>query len=202
VNLSPDSLAWEKSAGLLPAVVQHADTGTVLMLGYMNREALARTLASGCATFWSRSRGRLWEKGETSGNRLDVVSVHADCDGDTLLLRARPQGPVCHQGTSDCFPEAAPLPAGFIGHLAQVVAERSKADPADSYTARLIASGSRRVAQKVAEEGVEVALASAAGDRPALVEESADLLYHLLVTLQDAKVPLEDVMRCLAARRR
>ena len=200
MNLDANKLDWSKGDGLLPAVVQDADTGTVLMLAFMNRDALARTLTNRHATFWSRSRGRLWEKGETSGNTLDVVSVYADCDGDTLLLRVRPRGPVCHTGAPDCFPYATPMPAGFLGRLARIVSERAKAPPAESYTARLLAQGASRVAQKVGEEGVEVALAAAIGERQELINESADLLYHLLVALESNKVTLSEVTRCLAER--
>ena len=202
MNLEIAKLAWDKSDGLVPAVVQDADSGTVLMLGYMNKEALKLTLANRRATFWSRSRRKLWEKGETSGNTLDVVSVHADCDGDTLLLRVRPRGPVCHTGNSDCFPDAGPLPAGFLGRLAKIISERAKAPATESYTARLLGEGISRLAQKVGEEGVEVALAAATGDRQGLIDESADLLYHLLVTLEGAGVRLDEVTACLGKRSR
>jgi phosphoribosyl-AMP cyclohydrolase / phosphoribosyl-ATP pyrophosphohydrolase len=197
-----DGLAWEKCGGLLPAVVQDADSGAVLMLGFMDREALARTVASGRATFWSRSRQRLWEKGETSGNTLEVLGVHADCDSDTLLLRVRPQGAVCHTGAADCFPGAAALPPAFLGHLARIVAERATAPVEQSYTARLLAEGMGRLAQKVGEEGVETALAAVGGDRQALLAESADLVYHLLVLLQGAGLSLTDLSRCLEERHR
>jgi phosphoribosyl-ATP pyrophosphohydrolase/phosphoribosyl-AMP cyclohydrolase len=202
MNLEPDKLDWDKSGGLLPAVVQDADSGSVLMLGFMNEKALAHTLAHKRATFWSRSRNRLWEKGETSGNTLDVVSVHADCDGDTLLVRVRPRGPVCHLGTADCFPDAPALPAGFLATLAGVISKRAKAPAAESYTARLLGQGINRVAQKVGEEGVELALAAATGDRQAVIDESADLLYHLLVTLEGSGVTLSEVTACLASRQR
>ena len=197
-----ESLDWEKCGGLLPAVVQDADSGVVLMLGFMDREALARTVASGRATFWSRSRQRLWEKGETSGNTLHVLAVHADCDGDTLLLRVRPRGAVCHTGAADCFPGAAPLPAAFLGSLSRIVSERAAAPVERSYTARLLAEGMGRLAQKVGEEGVETALAAVGGDREALLAESADLVYHLLVLLQGAGLGLTELSRCLEARHR
>lgn len=197
-----EGLAWGKCGGLLPAVVQDADSGAVLMLGFMDREALAHTVASGRATFWSRSRQRLWEKGETSGNILQVLAIYVDCDADTLLVQVRPQGPVCHTGAAGCFPGAAALPAAFLGRLARIVAERAGAPTEQSYTARLLAEGMGRLAQKVGEEGVETALAAVGGDRQALLDESADLVYHLLVLLQGAGLGLPDLSRCLEDRHR
>jgi phosphoribosyl-AMP cyclohydrolase / phosphoribosyl-ATP pyrophosphohydrolase len=186
--------------GLIPVVVQDVGSGAVLMLAFADREAVERTLATGQAHFWSRSRQALWRKGETSGNTLEVVEVAADCDGDALLVRAKPAGPACHQGTRSCFePNAARLELGW---LAAVLESRRGADPATSYTARLLAQGVERIAQKVGEEGVETAIAAVAlaarGEeeggprRTALVGEAADLLYHLLVLLQASGVdPLE-----------
>jgi phosphoribosyl-ATP pyrophosphohydrolase/phosphoribosyl-AMP cyclohydrolase len=197
-----DSLAWDKMDGLLPAIVQDAATGQVLMLGYMNREALAATLDCGFVTFFSRSKQRLWQKGETSGNRLALRSVHADCDDDALLVRARPQGPTCHLGTASCFgADAAPGPA-WLGRLQDVVRERAGAPPEQSYTARLIAAGLPRIAQKVGEEGVETALAAVTADDEALIGEAADLLYHLIVLLHARGLALEDVVKVLEQRHR
>lgn len=178
--------------GLLPVVVQDAGSGAVLMLAYANREAVEKTLTTGQAHFWSRSRQSLWKKGETSGNTLQVLEVTADCDGDALLVRALPAGPACHRGTRSCF---EPNPARLeLGWLAEVLASRQGADPETSYTARLLARGVERIAQKVGEEGVETAIAAVSaavrgpgeGDerRKALIGEASDLIYHLLVLLQ------------------
>lgn len=177
------ALDWDKMGGLIPAVVQHAETRQVLMLGYMDRAALEATLASGSVTFFSRSKGRLWTKGETSGNRLEVGAVRADCDGDALLVEARPLGPTCHLGTQSCFGHE-PAGAAWLAELAAIVRDRAGASPEESYTARLLAKGPIRIAQKVGEEGVEVALAAATGERDEVVSETADLLYHLTVLMQ------------------
>ncbi|HTU12495.1 MAG TPA: bifunctional phosphoribosyl-AMP cyclohydrolase/phosphoribosyl-ATP diphosphatase HisIE [Allosphingosinicella sp.] len=197
-----DALAWSKMDGLLPAIVQDAGTGQVLMLGYMDRAALEATLASGFATFFSRSRGRLWQKGETSGNRLAVKAVLADCDDDALLVRAIPGGPTCHLGTTSCFGAEGPSGVGFLGKLARIVHERAQADPAESYTARLLAEGPQRIAQKVGEEGVEVALAAVTRDAEGCTEEAADLLYHLVVLMEAKGFGWDDVARVLAERHR
>jgi phosphoribosyl-ATP pyrophosphohydrolase/phosphoribosyl-AMP cyclohydrolase len=169
------------------------------MLGYMDRVALAATLESGFATFFSRSKGRLWRKGETSGNRLRVVSVHEDCDGDALLVRAVPEGPTCHLGTASCFggEEAGP---GWLAELSRIVAERASAPPEESYTARLIAEGLPRIAQKVGEEGVEIALAAVTRDAAGCAEEVADLLYHLTVLMQAKGFGWGDVIAILRER--
>ena len=201
-----DQLDWTKAGGLVPAVVQDADGGAVLMVGYMNREALEATRASGRVTFWSRSKRRLWTKGETSGNHLAVRSIAADCDRDTLLILARPSGPVCHLGTRTCFGESRPRAAAeslaFLGTLEAVIAERIADPRPDSYTAKLLAAGPRRIAQKVGEEGVELALAAAAQDDAAILSEAADLLYHVLVLLQSRRLPLRNVVEELEARHR
>lgn len=193
-------LDWGKMDGLLPAVVQDAATGQVLMLGYMDRAALEATLESGFATFFSRSKDRLWQKGETSGNRLAVVTVHGDCDGDALLVRAVPEGPTCHEGTTSCFDTGEAQGPGWLGALARIVDDRASAPPAESYTARLIAEGPMRIAQKIGEEGVEVALAGAAGPREGCVEETADLLYHLSVLMKVRGFGWDDVVATLKAR--
>ena len=195
-----DALAWDKMDGLLPAVVQDAASGQVLMLGYMTREALSATLASGRVTFWSRSKQRLWEKGETSGNGLSVVDVKADCDGDALLIRADPAGPTCHLGTTSCFGEGEAEGAGFLGTLARIVRARAAAPPEESYTARLIAEGPAKIAQKVGEEGVEVALAAVTRDVEGCAEETADLLYHLTVLMQLRGYGWEEVAEVLQRR--
>ena len=199
---SLDDLDFDKVDGLMPAIVQDADTGRVLMLGYMNRDALEKTHATGHVTFFSRSRQRLWTKGETSGNTLELVSLNADCDRDTLLVQAIPHGPTCHLGTDTCWGDEVKPAVGFLGELERVIESRADADPESSYTARLLNKGVKRCAQKVGEEGVEVALAATAGDREELINESADLLYHLLVTLGARDVSLEEVCQQLESRHR
>lgn len=198
-----DRLAFEKQAGLLPAIVQHADTGAVLMLGYMNRLALEATIERGRVVFFSRSKQRLWEKGETSLHTLDVIDVVQDCDDDTLLVLAIPRGPTCHTGTNTCFGDVARTRAerfAFLGSLEGIVEQRVAERPEGSYTARLFASGTRRIAQKVGEEGVEVALAATTESPEKLVGEAADFLYHLVVLLKDRGVSLEAVTRELESR--
>ncbi|HEX4954177.1 MAG TPA: bifunctional phosphoribosyl-AMP cyclohydrolase/phosphoribosyl-ATP diphosphatase HisIE [Thermoanaerobaculia bacterium] len=199
MSLDLDALRFDEK-GLMPVVVQHAATGAVLMLAFADREAVARTVATGEVWFWSRSRQGLWKKGETSGNVLRVASLYADCDGDSLLVRAWPAGPTCHRGTASCFDGA---PASLeLGWLAEVVASRRAASPESSYTARLLAEGLDRVAQKVGEEGVETALAAVRhgpGD-PRLASEAADLLYHLVVLLEATSVGLPEVAEVLVRR--
>lgn len=192
-------LDWEKTDGMMPAIVQHAVSGEVLMHGYMNQEALEKTLASGKVTFWSRTKERLWTKGETSENYLNVASITPDCDNDTLLILANPVGPTCHLGTSSCFSPAAP-DWTFLYQLEQLLAERKHADPKSSYTASLYASGTKRIAQKVGEEGVETALAATVNDREELTNEASDLLYHLLVLLQDQDLDLSRIINNLRQR--
>lgn len=199
---NPGNLAWDKVDGLMPAIVQDAGTGRVLMLGYMNQEALEKTRATGHVTFFSRSKQRLWTKGETSGNTLELASLQADCDGDALLVQAVPHGPTCHLGTDTCWGDGIHPSVGFLARLERVVESRRGTDPDSSYTARLLAEGVKRCAQKVGEEGVEVALAATAGDSDELIDESADLLYHLLVTLAASDVSLEEVCRRLESRHR
>ncbi len=197
-----DDLDWQKGQGLLPTIIQHADDGRVLMLGYMNAEALEATRSSGRVTFYSRSKQRLWTKGETSGNHLELVDVLADCDRDTLLVLARPKGPACHTGTDTCFGNTRSPRVGFLAELERTIGERVGTDPEKSYTARLLAEGTKRCAQKVGEEGVEVALAASAGERDELASESADLLYHLLVCLRSAGTDLDSVLEVLIKRHR
>lgn len=196
------TLDWDKMAGLIPALVQDADSGAILMQGYMNPEALEMTQRDGFVTFYSRSKQRLWRKGETSGHTLSVVSIKADCDGDSLLIAARPAGPVCHTGAETCFGDEALPSIGFIGTLERIIEERLSASPEESYTARLMAKGIRKIAQKVGEEGVEVALAGVAEGDEALINESADLMFHLLVLLKARGVTLAQVAACLKERHR
>ncbi len=201
---APDArtLDFQKAAdGLLPAVVQDARTGRVLMVGYVDEAAYRATVETGRMTFFSRSKGRLWVKGETSGHVLDVEEIRADCDQDALLVRARPHGPVCHTGADTCFEEANTPGVSFLGRLEGIVRERRAADPATSYTARLFADGVTRMAQKVGEEGVEVALAAATGaGRDELLGEAADLLFHLTVLLEATGASLTDAVAVLEAR--
>lgn len=201
--VSVEQINWGKDAGLVPAIVQHAQSGAVLMLGYMNREALQTTLERGRVVFYSRSRQRLWEKGETSGHTLTVKQIRVDCDHDTLLITALPAGPVCHTGTATCFgdePTSDASRLAFLGELESIIASRIEGAAEASYTARLVASGVRRVSQKVGEEGLEVALAGASEDDPQLISEAADLLYHLLVLLRARGLRLEQVVAELASR--
>lgn len=195
-------LDWDKADGLIPAIVQDAGTRQVLMLGYMNREALAATLESGFVTFFSRSKGRLWQKGESSSNRLKLRTILPDCDNDALLVTAIPEGPTCHLGTTSCFGTAGAEGVGFLAHLSRVVAERAQGDASESYTARLIGEGLPRIAQKVGEEGVEIALAAVTRDREGCVEEAADLLYHLSVLMEARGFNWDDVTAKLAERHR
>jgi phosphoribosyl-ATP pyrophosphohydrolase/phosphoribosyl-AMP cyclohydrolase len=202
-DLNLARLDWDKGDGLLPAIVQHAVDGRVLMLGYMNEAALRRTLADGRVTFFSRSRDQLWTKGETSGNYLHVVHVSADCDRDSILVLARPDGPTCHNGTPTCFAESREPQVShiaFLSTLQSTIARRIAESPEGSYTARLFSSGIGRIAQKVGEEGVETALAAVTRDDPELVGECADLLYHLLVLLKSRNLTLEQVVGELASR--
>jgi len=192
-------LDWEKTADLMPVIVQHAQSGEVLMLGYMNQAALTQTIDSGKVTFFSRSKQRLWTKGESSGHFLNLVSITPDCDNDTLLVLANPIGPTCHLGTSSCFADTH-HDWHFLYQLEQLLASRKNADPDSSYTARLYASGTKRIAQKVGEEGVETALAATVNDREELTNEASDLVYHLLVLLQDQKLDLSAVIKNLRQR--
>jgi phosphoribosyl-ATP pyrophosphohydrolase/phosphoribosyl-AMP cyclohydrolase len=197
------TLDWNKGGGLLPAIVQHARTGRVLMLGYMNDSALRETLGGGRVVFYSRSRETLWLKGETSGNYLNVVDVSSDCDSDAILVLADPVGPTCHTGSESCFAEAAPTDAGrlaFLALLEHIISNRIADQPEDSYTARLFAKGPSRIAQKVGEEGVETALAAVTRDDEGLVSECADLLFHVLVLLKSRELDLERVVEELKAR--
>lgn len=201
-ELNIDTLDFGKGGGLLPAIVQDAVDGRVLMLGYMNTEALERTLESGRVTFYSRTKGRLWTKGEESGNVLELVSVRADCDRDALLVLAHPAGPVCHTGSATCFGSERIPATGFLARLASRIEERAAADPRSSYTAYLLGQGLERCARKVGEEGVETALAAVSGDREHFVDEAADLVYHLLVCLHATDTSLDEVVGRLEQRNR
>lgn len=190
---------WSKTGGLVPAVVQDGATARVLMLGYMNREALEQTLTSGKVTFFSRSKNRLWTKGETSGNFLFMENIAIDCDNDTLLVTVRAAGPACHNGTETCFGNH-PKDLGFLGVLEEVIAERSKSDPEKSYVAGLFGKGLEKIAQKVGEEGVETALAGVGASEENLKNEAADLLFHLMILLKTKNLSLRDIAVVLEKR--
>jgi phosphoribosyl-ATP pyrophosphohydrolase/phosphoribosyl-AMP cyclohydrolase len=194
------SVDFAKGDGLVPAVVQHWLTGEVLMLGYMDADALAATRASGLVTFHSRSKGRLWTKGESSGNVLRVKRLCADCDADALLVLVEPAGPTCHTGSHSCFGADARPPLAFLAELDALVARRAAERPAGSYTTTLFEGGLRRMAQKVGEEGVETALALVAQEDDELLGEASDLVFHLLVALRARGLRLADVVKRLAAR--
>ena len=199
-TLDISQIDFAKGGGLIPAVVQDADTLQVLTLAYMDEAALRETLDSGQATFFSRSRGGRWRKGETSGDFLNVVSVTPDCDGDAVVVKVRPVGNACHLNRVSCFGDEDAPGLGRIGRLERTIHVRAQADPNDSWTACLIAQGPKRAAQKVGEEGVETALAGAAGDEAELASEAADLIYHLLVLLHTRNMVFQDVLVVLAKR--
>ena len=191
---------FEKGGGLVPAIVQDAKTEQVLMLGYMNEASLTKTQDTGLVTFYSRSRQELWTKGETSGNTLRLKSITVDCDNDTLLVRAIPTGPTCHEGTVSCFGDKGPEGLGFLSYLEDLIEDRKTADADNSYTASLLQGPLRRAAQKVGEEGVETALAAVAETEDKLTSEAADLVYHLLVLLAAKDVKFESVITELKSR--
>lgn len=193
-------LAWEKMDGMLPCVVQDGYSGSAQMLGYMNKDALLKTLDTGNVTFFSRSKERLWTKGETSGHTLELVQMTADCDMDAILAIAKPNGPTCHLGTDTCWADSTAPDMTFVAQLEHLLAERKNADPDSSYTAKLYQKGIKRIAQKVGEEGVETALAATVGDLEELKNESADLLYHLMVLLQASGLSLKDAIEVLKER--
>jgi phosphoribosyl-ATP pyrophosphohydrolase/phosphoribosyl-AMP cyclohydrolase len=193
-----ESLDFAKQGGLMPAIVQDARSHRVLMLGYMDRAALEATLAQGRVTFFSRSKGRLWMKGERSGDVLELVAIETDCDGDALLVQAIPHGPTCHLKRTSCFAQA---PGSVLGELEAIVAQRARERPQGSYTTTLFEAGPKRIAQKIGEEGVETALALLAEADEALLGEVADLFFHTLVGLQARGLSLAEVGRVLEKRR-
>ena len=201
-DINIDQVDWKKGDGLVPAVIQNVNNGHVLMLGYMNEAALCHTLNSGKVTFFSRSKNRLWTKGETSGNWIEYVRGEIDCDADTILIQARPHGPVCHTGSISCFNNVAPDNTQFLGQLGLLIADRYAAMPGGSYITGLFTDGKARIAQKVGEEGVELALARMKDDKTEIANETADLLFHMMVLLQDAGLTLGDVIKVLEERYR
>jgi phosphoribosyl-AMP cyclohydrolase / phosphoribosyl-ATP pyrophosphohydrolase len=196
-----EALNWEKVSGLMPAIIQDNATHQVLMLGYMNKEALQKSIETGKITFFSRTKKRLWTKGETSGNDLSLVSIIPDCDNDTLLVLVKPSGPSCHLNNPSCFgKDDAPAGLGILAKLEAIVDQRYQDRPANSYVTTLFEEGVRRIAQKVGEEGVEVALAGVVGSKDDTVNETADLLFHLLVLLRECRIDLAEVMQELNRR--
>ncbi len=195
-----NELDWNKANGLLPAIIQDENNLCILMLGYMNQEALEQTLETQRVTFFSRSKQKLWVKGETSGNFLNFVSAKIDCDKDTILIKAKPQGPACHTGTQTCFGDIEGNPVLFLQELSKLIKLRNLNRPEGSYTTKLFEEGKYRIAQKVGEEGVELSLAHVEGDKDKILNESADLLFHMLVLLENSKIDLEEVCHVLQER--
>ncbi|MCF7807813.1 MAG: bifunctional phosphoribosyl-AMP cyclohydrolase/phosphoribosyl-ATP diphosphatase HisIE [Candidatus Marinimicrobia bacterium] len=195
-----DQLAWAKQNGLIPAIVQDQITGELLMQAYMNQQSLEQTLNTGLVTFFSRSRQQLWQKGEESGNVLECSEIWSDCDNDSLKVLANPTGPVCHKGTQTCWDGSLQPSLAFLTELESVIEGRKGASSDSSYTAKLFERGTKYIAQKVGEEGVETALAATASDEEELLNESADLLYHLLVLLRSRDLSLMAVVETLKAR--
>jgi len=193
-------LDFNKMNGLVPAIIQDAETAKVLMLGYMNQEAYDKTIKTGLVTFYSRTRQRLWTKGEESGNFLDVVSIKEDCDQDTLLIQVHPRGPVCHTGTDTCWGEANSEPVMFLKELQQFIQKRHEEMPEGSYTTSLFQSGINKMAQKVGEEAVETIIEATNGTNERLIYEGSDLLYHLIVMLTAKGLSIEDLARELEER--
>lgn len=201
MNVDFKSIDFEKGGGLVPAIIQDADTQQVLMLGYMNEEAVQATRDSQRVTFYSRSRKTLWQKGETSGNTLALISMEIDCDQDTILVQARPAGPTCHTGTTSCFGKQGASGYGWLAELSALIEQRKTSDPKQSYTASLLQGPLKRTAQKVGEEGVETVIAALAETPQALISESADLLYHLMVLLTAKDLSLKNCIKELQSRR-
>ena len=198
--INSKNLAWKKGNGLLPAIIQDVNTGQVLMLGYMNVDALAKTLDTNKVTFYSRSKDRLWTKGETSGNWLSFVSAEMDCDADTILIQAQPHGPVCHTGSQTCFNNNSASSTAFLNQLFALIVARQRTMPENSYTTSLFRDGAARIAQKVGEEGIELALARMKNDPEETKNEAADLLFHMMVLLEDAGLAFSEVVAVLQDR--
>lgn len=195
-----EKLQFDKLNGIVPAIIQDAGDGTVLMVGFMNREAVEQTLRDRQVIFWSRTKQRLWKKGETSGNVLHVVSAVTDCDNDSLLIKVKPSGPVCHTGERSCFPKDSSLSGTMLQHLEKIIQSRKKEMPEGSYTTELFRTGVARIAQKVGEEAVELSIAAQYNDKQRIIEETADLLYHTIVLLTEKEISMQDVCRELEKR--
>lgn len=195
-------LNFQKMDGLIPAIIQDVKTKNVLMLGYMNEEALKRTIRNKKITFWSREKKRLWEKGEKSGNKLNLVSIRTDCDNDALLILVKPRGPACHTGKYSCFGNKKIIDLAFLQELYNLILERKKELPKNSYTAFLFKKGLAKVLEKVEEESKELIFSAKKESKNRLIKESADLLYHLLVLLVEKKISLDDIIKELKRRRK
>ncbi|MDM7983070.1 MAG: bifunctional phosphoribosyl-AMP cyclohydrolase/phosphoribosyl-ATP diphosphatase HisIE [Maricaulis sp.] len=198
--INAENLNWEKVDGLIPAIIQDVATRQVLMLGYMNAEAVALTQETGKVHFYSRTKQRIWKKGETSGNTFKLVQMAPDCDGDTLLVEVRPKGPACHTGTVTCFGDDPAPGLGFLAHLRAIIKKRRKEKPKNSYVGDLLARAPKKPAQKVGEEGVEVAMAAVSESKSELAGEAADLIFHLMVLLESRDLSLDDVVAVLRKR--
>lgn len=199
-HLNWGQLNWDKVVGLMPVIIQHMQSREVLMMGYMNRDALEKTCESGHVTFFSRTKQRLWMKGESSGHVLNLIKIYPDCDGDTLLILADPVGPTCHTGSLSCFGETPPPALGVLNHLSHVIHERHVTCPPASYTTSLFAAGRSRISQKVGEEGVELALAHMEQNREGILNEAADLIFHMMVLLENSNLSIYDVCTILDQR--
>jgi len=191
---------FEKMSGLVPAIVQDSVSGRLLMQGYMNEDALQKTKESGQVTFFSRSKNRLWTKGESSGNFLELVSISVDCDGDSILVKANPRGPVCHTGSDTCFDESNDSKTGFIDQLREIIKDRKNNPNQNSYTASLFAKGINKIAQKVGEEAVEIVIEAKDDNKELFLGEAADLLFHYLILLEAKGYELDEVMQVLMER--
>ena len=194
------TIDFDKMDGLVPAIIQDDKTLRVLMLGFMNKEAYEKTVETGKVTFWSRTKGRLWTKGETSGNYLNVVSIKNDCDNDTLLIKVNPVGPVCHTGADTCWDEDNDNPIMFLTELQRFIERRHKEMPEGSYTTSLFRDGLSRMTQKVGEEAVELVIESMKGDNERLIYEASDMMYHLIVLLTSKGLSIEDIAHELIER--
>lgn len=197
--IKADELNFDKLGGLIPAIVADDLTNHVLMVGFMNKEAFAKTLETKRVTFFSRSRNTLWTKGETSGNFLNLIDIKKDCDNDSLLIMAKPVGPTCHTGNYSCF-DIERTNINFLNKLNELIQERKEKLPENSYTTKLFKEGANRIIQKVGEEAIETVIAAKNRDKEEIINETADLIYHLLVMLTEQDIKLEDVVNKLVER--
>ena len=197
-----DKINFDKNTGLIPVIIQDVKTLQVLMLGYMNKEALTKTIETNIVTFYSRSKGRLWTKGEESGNILKLISIKEDCDQDTLLIKAKPKGPTCHKGTKTCWAEKKTTQFGTIVDLEKIIAKRKEEPKKDSHVSRMFAKGTNKIAQKVGEEAVELVIEAMDDNDELFLEEAADLLFHYLILLQARDYTIDDVLKILEKRKK